>query len=339
MSAIANRFTRRYGCAHPFACAGMAFICETPPLAIATIRGGGVGALAGSLMSPEALGEAIEAVRAAADGPLHVNFLTIFPHDAQIAVCVEKKVPIVSFHWGLPSEAVMAALKAGGASVWAQVGSAKAAAAAVALGCEAVIAQGAEAGGHNYAGPPLMALLPAVRDAAGEALVLAAGGIADGRGAAAALALGADAVWVGTRMVATPEANAHESHRAAIVAARAEDTLLSSVYGPEAPHFNPMRLVRNPTIAAWNHRVEDLPKDRGGLDPIGETRMAGALMPVRPFDAIVPVPETTGDLAQMPMLCGAGAGLISAVDPAEEVVRAMMEEAAAILGRLGASAA
>lgn len=333
---IATNLTRRYGNKLPFVCAGMAFVCDTPDLCIATTKTGGIGALAGSLLSPDGLARAIDTIRAATSGPFHVNFLAIFPHDPHISVIIEKKVPIVSFHWGLPSPENLARLKAAGVSVWAQIGSAQAARDAVAAGCDAIVAQGNEAGGHNYGGLPLMALVPLVRDAVGQdVLVLAAGGIADGRGMAAALCLGADAVWVGTRMVATVESNAHPEFRARLVAASGENTVLTGVYGPEAPSFNPMRLLRNPTIDAWQGREAELPVDRSQMPTIGQTQFAGQMVPVRPFDAIVTVPETQGDFDQMPMLAGQGVGLITAVLSAAEVITSICEEADAILSQLG----
>jgi NAD(P)H-dependent flavin oxidoreductase YrpB (nitropropane dioxygenase family) len=312
----------------------MAFICDTPDLCIATTRAGAIGALAGSLLSPVGLASAIDAIRNATDGPFHVNLLAVFPHDPHVDVLVEKRVPIVSFHWGLPEAANMAKLKAAGIAVWAQVGSADAAKAAIAAGCDGIVAQGHEAGGHNYGGLPLMVLLPSIRDVIGDTLLLAAGGIADGRGMAAALALGADAVWVGTRMVATTEANAHPEHHRRLIEANGESTILTGVYGPEAPGFNPMRLIRNATIDTWNDRLAELPAKRDHLDPIGRTRFAGQSVPVRPFDAIVSVPETTGDFDQMPILAGQGVGLIHSVLPAGEVVTTICVSAEAILASL-----
>ena len=251
MPVIETRLTERYSTKHPFVCAGMGFICDTPHLGLATMRAGGIGALAGTLLSPETLGAAIDTLRDGTSGAFHVNLLTCFPYDLHVEICADKQVPIVSFHWGLPVADAIERLLGAGVSVWAQVGTVEDAVAAADAGCDAIVVQGFEAGGHNYAGLPLMALLPAVKDVVRDRLVIGAGGIADGRGVAAALALGADGVWVGTRMVATPEANAHAEHRRRIVAATGADTVLSSVYGPEFPTFNPMRMIRNDTIDAW----------------------------------------------------------------------------------------
>jgi enoyl-[acyl-carrier protein] reductase II len=323
-----NRFTTRFKIKFPFVCAGMAFICEKPSLCAAVSKAGGMGAITASLLSPDELSTAIDAVRTITRNPFHINFLAIFPHDEHIKVCIAKQVAAVSFHWGNPSATTVKALKAAKIAIWSQVGSVDAARAAVKAGCDGVVAQGNEAGGHNYGGLPLMALVPLVRDVIGDKLLLAAGGIADGRGMAAALALGADGVWVGTRMVATTESNAHPEYRKRLVKASAEDTILSSVYGPENPGFNPMRMLKNETIAEWDSRIAQLPAKRDHLEPIGETLFAGQTIPVRPFDAFVTVPETTGDFDLMPLLSGQGVGLITAVEPAGIVVKRMCSEAA-----------
>ncbi|WP_223190446.1 nitronate monooxygenase [Nonomuraea terrae] len=179
-----------------------------------------------------------------------VNLITFFGTAEQIAVCAEERVPIVSFHWGHPPADWLKPLHEAGVSVWEQIGSADAARLAVDDGAEAVIAQGWEAGGHNYGGLPTMVNVPAIADAVGErAMVLAAGGITDGRQVAAALSLGADGVWVGTRMVASREARAHPEHHRRLLAATGDSSVLTSIFGPEFPQFNPMRLRRNRVVS------------------------------------------------------------------------------------------
>jgi hypothetical protein len=173
MGGISTRITERFGCRHPFAGAGMAFAGGT-----------------------------------ATEAPFNINLITFFDNDAQIRVCAEEKVPVISFHWGHPSSEHLKLLLDAGVAVWEQVGNMEAAKEAVGDGVEVIVAQGWEADGHNYGGLPTMVLVPEILDAVSPALVLAAGGIVDGRGVAAAgvaaaLALGADGVWVGTRLVAT----------------------------------------------------------------------------------------------------------------------------------------
>ena len=181
-------------------------------------------------------------------------------------------------------------------------------------------------------------LLPTLVDAVGsQAMVLGSGGISDGRGVAAALALGADAVWVGTRLVATPEANVHDEHKRRIVAAKGEDTVFSSIFGPEWPHFNPMRLQRNRVVAEYNDRLAEVPMERGGLEVVGKTVLYGQPMEMRKFNVILPTPQTEADWEEMPWLMGQGVGLVNDIRPADEVVERMMSESQTILGRLGRS--
>jgi NAD(P)H-dependent flavin oxidoreductase YrpB (nitropropane dioxygenase family) len=134
-----------------------------------------------------------------------------------------------------------------------------------------------------------MALVPEIIDAVSLSLVLAAGGIADGRGVAAALALGADGVWVGTRLVATPEAAVHPEHKRRIVEGKGADTLLCSIFGPEWPAFNPMRLLRNRVVNEWNDRLAEVPTARDNLpanraDEVPRPRDGNAQVQCHPCD-------------------------------------------------------
>jgi NAD(P)H-dependent flavin oxidoreductase YrpB (nitropropane dioxygenase family) len=338
---IATRYTQRYGVQHPFACAGMAFAGLTPDLAIAVCKAGGIGALGVGFTPPELLRQYIRDIRAATDAPFNINFISCFDNDAQVKVCAEERVPIVSWHWGHPSAANLALLRDAGVAYWEQVGNVDDARRAIDAGAEVIVAQGYEAGGHNYQGLPgqpglpTFVLLPSIVDAVGsQAMVLAAGGISDGRGVAAALALGADAVWVGTRMVATVEAAVNDEHKRRIVAAKGEDTVFSSIFGPEWPHFNPMRLQKNRVVAEYNHRLAEIPADRSGLPVVGKTVLYGQAMPMNKFNVILPTPETEADWEEMPWLMGQGAGLVHDIRPAGEVVERMMSEATAIVSRL-----
>jgi NAD(P)H-dependent flavin oxidoreductase YrpB (nitropropane dioxygenase family) len=315
----------------------MAFVCERADLAAAVTSAGGVGALSG-FAPPDTLRAAIREVRARTEGPFHVNLLGVLPNDDQVAVCVEESVPIVSFHWGHPPAHQLAALREAGASVWEQVGSVGAARRAVADGVDAVVAQGAEAGGHNYGELPAIAQIPEIADAvSGRALVLAAGGIVDGRQAAAALCLGADAVWVGTALVASIEANAHPEHKRRLVEAASTDAVLTSIFGPEWPDFNPMRVLRNRVVTEWSDRLAEVPTQRDGLEEIGRTLLLGEEIVARKFASFVPVPETTGDFEEMPWLAGQGVGLIHEIRPAGRIVEELMAGAEATLARLQAA--
>lgn len=336
MARIATRFTERFGCRHPFACAGMAFAATTE-LAVAVCRGGGIGAIGVGFTPAEELRAMIKAVRQRTQAAFHVNFLTLFDNDAQIRVCAEERVPIVSFHWGHPSAGHIKLLRDAGVSIWEQVGSVDAARRAVGDGIEAIVAQGLEAGGHNYSGLPTLALIPLVVDAVAPSIVLAAGGIADGRGAAAALTLGADAVWVGSRMVATREAAVHPEHKRRLVAASGEHTVLSSIFGPEMPSFNPMRVIRNRVVDEWNDRAAEVPTQRDQLPEIGRTRLLDQDVTLRKFNVLLATEDTEADWEEMPWLGGQGIGLIHDIPSATEAVERMMAEAADVLGRLSSA--
>jgi NAD(P)H-dependent flavin oxidoreductase YrpB (nitropropane dioxygenase family) len=178
---------------------------------------------------------------------------------------------------------------------------------------------------------PLLALLPAVRDVVGDRLVLGAGGIADGRTAAAVLASGADGIMLGTRLVATSEANAHDEYKRRLVEASGEDTVITHVYGPERPALNPMRIIRNQTVTSWQNRLDEIPKNRADLKPIGQNLFASQQIAVKPFDSIVPVRETSGDFEQMPILAGQGVRLINKVVSANEIIKKLMNEAVLVV--------
>jgi len=239
----------------------------------------------------------------------------------------------VSFHWGNPPQETIDRLHSAGCRVWEQVGSVETARQAVASGVDLVIAQGSEAGGHNFGTLPTLALVPAVVDSVSPTPVLAAGGIADGRGLAAALVLGAEGAWVGTRFVATREANAHEEYKSRLVRAAGTDTVRTSVLGPDMPGFNPYRVLRNPLTAEYEGREAELPGDLSGEPRIGSTLIGPQRVPIHRFSNLIPTPETEGDLSLMAMPAGEGVGVVHAVVDAAEVVEEMVRQAAGLLSR------
>ena len=151
---------------------------------------------------------------------------------------------------------------------------------------------------------------------------------------AAAIAAGADGVMLGTRLVATHEANAHTDYKQRLLRASGEDTVITHVYGPEFPAFNPMRVIRNDTINQWEKRIDELPHDRTHLESIGKTLFAGQEKEVKPFDSIIPVRETTGDFEQMPMLAGQGVGLVDEIEAAGVVIERIMDESARVIAAI-----
>lgn len=335
---IATRLTAAFGLRHPFACAGLAFAGTTPPLAIAVARAGAIGAIGVGKLPAPAMTQIVGAVQAATDGVLNVNFITIFTSDEHIDACVELRPAIASFHWGHPKKAWIDKLQAAGIKVWEQIGSVEMARVAADDGVDAVIVQGAESGGHNFATLPLFALLPAVIDAVQPLMVLAAGAIVDGRGAAAALAMGADGVWVGTRMAATQEGDIADAYKQRILAARGEDAVLSSIFGNDTPEFNPMRVLNNDIVAEYAGRDDEAPRDPSTQPIIGAMSIAGMPFDLHRFSNFVPMKGATGDVDQMPLLVGQGVGLINDLPPAAEVIERMMTDAGARLRNLGQAA-
>ena len=170
---------------------------------------------------------------------------------------VAEKVPVVVFFWDEPDD-WLSRLRAAGTHIWFQVGSVAEARAAYRRGAHTLIVQGSEAGGHNRAGAAIFSLLPAVIDVVGSVSVVAACGIADGRAVAAALAPGAEAVWVGTRLIASFEANAHPEYKDRVVAAGVEDTTRHLIFGPEFPDAA-TRGLRNPIVREWERRDDPPP--------------------------------------------------------------------------------
>jgi enoyl-[acyl-carrier protein] reductase II len=336
MTVIPTRLTAAYDVAHPIAQAGMAFVGMTADLAVAVCEAGGLGSLGVGLMPPPALEMTIKAIRAGTDRPFNVNFITGLTTREQLDVALDAGVPVVSFHWGHPPREWIDAAHDAGAKVWEQIGAVDAAKRAVDDGVDLVVAQGEEAGGHCYGGLSTMTLVPLVVDAVAASgapvLVLAAGGIADGRGLAAALMLGADGVWLGTRLVATTESAAHEDYKRRLVAASGTDTVRTHVFGREMPQFNPMRVVRNRVVSQWHDRVREIPIDPQTLPVIGTFTFGGQETKLRKFSNFVPMRDaTTGDLDEMPLLAGQGVGLVLDVRPAAEVIERMVAEAAAAL--------
>jgi NAD(P)H-dependent flavin oxidoreductase YrpB (nitropropane dioxygenase family) len=332
---LRTKLTSEYRCACPIVQAGMAFVGSTPELAIAVCRAGAIGSLAAAMLPTDALRSFIRAIRAATAAPFHVNFITFLARREQIDVCIEEGVPIVSFHWGPPSPRFIDALHGAGAKVWEQVGSIEAARRAIDGGIDLIVAQGTEAGGHNLGSLPSMALVPAIVDAVAPAPVLAAGGIADGRGLVAALALGAAGVWIGTRLVASTEAHARQDYKLRLIKAHGTDTRLSSLFGPEMAHFNPMRVLANRVVREFEGREDQRPADTSNEPAIGTAELLGQTLTLRRFSSFVPMATTSGDLEEMPLLAGQGVGLIHAIEAAETIVRSMMVEAERIVLGLG----
>jgi enoyl-[acyl-carrier protein] reductase II len=326
---LRTRLTDEYGLDVPLVSAGMALIARAP-LAAAVSGAGALGTIGASAMPPELLEAEIAEVRAATARPFAVNLIPRFASDELVAVAAG--VPVVTFFWDDPAPGWVASLRDAGTRVWVQVGSPEEAVAAVAAGADAVVAQGIEAGGHNRSVAGTMTLTPAVA-AAVDVPVIAAGGVADGLGLAAVLALGADGALLGTRFVMSEEADAAAGLQARIADAGVADTARHNVFGIDFPDAT-VRGLRNAIVA--EHEGRDHPAPYAGLDParlpvIGETSLFGQRVPLQRFNGLPPVAATTGDLEQMSLLAGETAGLIGDVLPAAALVAAIAAQAEALL--------
>ena len=329
---IATRVSRQYGITHPIIGAGMGIVAM-PPLVAAISNAGGMGTLGAGLLPPEAVSGSIAQIRSMTDKPFGVNFITQFANHEHVDAAIAGRPAVISFHWNdLPVELIQR-VKAAGIRVWVQVGTVAMARDAVKLGVDAIIAQGSESGGHVRGEAATMVLLPAVIDAVGpDVPVIAAGGIADGRGMAAALALGAEAVWVGTRFLASSEATAHPEYKRRVVAAGPGDTMVTTMFGPEWP--DRQRVLINRVVREWGHRVDQIPDELRKAPSIGKTMMGPDPYDMPKFSVFLPIPQTEGDFEEMNMVAGESSGLINDVKPAAQIVHQMAQQAEQIIRRL-----
>jgi NAD(P)H-dependent flavin oxidoreductase YrpB (nitropropane dioxygenase family) len=295
----------------------------TPELAAAVSAAGGLGMLALTWTSPQKAVQQIRQVRYLTDRPFGVNLVLDFPVDPVLAACLGEGVPIISTFWGDPAAACKT-IHAAGALHLHTVGSVEEAGQAVRAGADVLVAQGWEAGGHIRGQVATMALVPAVVDAVGEIPVIAAGGIGDGRGLAAVLALGAQAGWLGTRFLTATEAATHLVYRQALLDAAGDDAVHTRCFDggwPNAAH----RAVRNSTLAEWEAAGCPAGSDRPGEGDIVATDAKGR--PHRRYSHMIPVPGMTGDPAELAMYAGQSVGLVNDQAPAAQIVAEIMSDA------------
>ncbi|NDC57650.1 MAG: nitronate monooxygenase [Alphaproteobacteria bacterium] len=239
------------GVRHPIMLAGMGGVSYAE-LVAAVSNAGGYGVLGMAGTSPDFIREQMHKVRNLTDKPFGVDLLAASPESLTAAVDVIIGEGASSFVAGLGVPMpIIEKLKAAGLKVMVVCGAVKHAVKAEQAGCDAVICQGGEGGGHTG----LVGTMPFVAQAV-EAVkipVVAAGGIYDGRGLAAALALGAHGVWVGTRFIASVEAHAGDLYREAVLAAADEDTVRTRCYSGK-----PMRVKKNAYVDDWERRPQDI---------------------------------------------------------------------------------
>lgn len=320
-------------------------ISAGPELVSAVSNAGGFGVLGSSGDSAEELRRRIARTRDLTDRPFGVNVIIADFEDPQtpaedlafvreqVDAAIDGRVAALVLFWGPPAPFVEDAHR-NGVKVFVQVGSLAEAEAAAAAGVDAVIAQGIEAGGHVRGTTSIWELLPAVVQAVRPLPVLASGGIGDGAGVARALLLGAQAVSLGTRFVASDEAWVHPRYKERIVESTAEDTVYSELFDawwPDAPH----RVLRNRVFAEWEAAGRPPVGQRPGEGTTIGTRRtsAGDLQPWPRYAVGTLTPEFDGDIESAAMLAGESCSVVNDIKPAAVIVRDLVQQAEEALAR------
>jgi NAD(P)H-dependent flavin oxidoreductase YrpB (nitropropane dioxygenase family) len=303
---------------HPIALGGMAGGHTSATLVAAVSNAGGLGTLGAGRTSAEQIPKDIISIREATDRPFGVNFLLFDAREAAIDAALQLRPPVFAAAWARADQdlkAIFDRAHEAGSVVLYQAGTIAEALRAKAAGADVIVAQGTEGGGH-VGWMASMALLPMMVDAVGATPVLAAGGIADGRGLAAALALGAQGVLLGTRFLATKESPLHENFRQALLASDGHDTLLTEI--PDIARGNVWpgamaRSRRNAFIEHWVGRECELRAHQSAV--LASLQEAWA----------------AGDPDNAPLLMGQDAGLIHDIPTAGELVARIVSEAETLL--------
>ncbi|ELY87067.1 NAD(P)H-dependent flavin oxidoreductase [Natrinema altunense] len=300
----------------------------TPELAAAVSNAGGLGHLAVTWRDTAETRAVIRDTRELTDEPFAVNLVlddatTVVDTATHLETILETGVDVVSLSFGDAAPYVDRIHEAG-ALVAQTVGSAEAARTAVDAGVDIVVTQGLEAGGHVQSEIATTALVPRVADAVGDDVpIVAAGGIADGRGIAAALALGADGAWLGTRFVATEEAAVHDTYQRRLRESDETDTEYTTLFDkgwPGTPH----RVLRNETLERWDGDGRPPAGERPGETDIVATTGGGDR--IERYDEALATPDVDGDVESMALFAGQSVGLTETVRPAGSVVATLTAE-------------
>jgi len=319
---LKTRLTELLKIEHPVMLAGMGGVAYHA-LVAAVSNAGGYGCLGASTMSSAQLAAEIAATKALTDRPFGVDLLTAFPDSLQqnVELLIEGGASTLVAGLGVPRQ-VIDMCHQHQVLVISMCGKVEHARRALDAGCDVVVAQGTEAGGHTGS-VATMPLVPLIVDAVGSTIpVVAAGGIFDGRGLAAALALGADGVWLGTRFIATPEARAVTGFKEGILHAREDGTVVSRAFSGKT-----MRVLRNDTTDRYELEpslLKKFPEQLGVALRDGTFHLGG--------DEHTPGidPRREGYPA------GQVVGAIDALEPAGDLVHQIVTQAEGILARLGA---
>lgn len=315
-----TRLTELLGIEHPIMLAGMGGVSYST-LVAAVSNAGGYGCLGASTMSSEELAAEMSATRGLTNKPFGVDLLTAFPNTLvqNVELLIEGGATTFVAGLGVPQH-VIELCHRHNVLVISMCGKVVHAQRARDAGCDVVVAQGTEAGGHTGTVATLP-LVPLIVDAVGDSIpVVAAGGIFDGRGLAAALALGAQGVWIGTRFIATPEARTVPGFREGILASREDGTVISRAFSGKT-----MRVLKNKTTDFYEEqpsRLKKFPEQLSVSFADGTFHLGGdeRTLGIDPDRECYPA--------------GQAVGAIDSLVPAEVLVRTMASDAEAILSRL-----
>jgi enoyl-[acyl-carrier protein] reductase II len=307
---IRTRLTTLLGIEHPIIQGGMAWTA-TAELAAAVSNAGGLGIIGAGHMPTDLLREQIRNAKATTDRPFGVNLMLLTPHiDELVQVVLDEGVRVVTTGAGNPGR-YMADFKQRGIKVLPIAPSVALAKRLESIGADAIIGEGMEAGGH-IGELTTMVLTPQLADAV-DVPVVAAGGIADGRGVAAAFALGAEGVQLGTRFMCAEECTIHPDIKARIIKARDRDTVVT---GYSTGH--PVRVIKN----KLTRMIEELDRDNKPeeIETLGTGRLALAMR--------------EGDLEMGSLMAGQVSAMVCTIEPAGDIVRSLVEEAEAAMRAL-----
>ncbi|MEA2397276.1 MAG: nitronate monooxygenase [Thermoleophilaceae bacterium] len=295
-------FTGLVGCRLPLQLASLGGPVGTPALAAAVSEAGGLGMIPNPSSAAE-VEELVASARERTDRPVGVGFLMPFLSRDALQVAAAR-ADVVEFFYADPDPDLVRAARAHGARAAWQVGSAAEALAAAGAGCDYVVVQGIEAGGHVRGTQPIDAVLAETLGTV-DVPVVAAGGVGTAERLAELLTAGASAVRVGTRFVAAEESDAHPEYVTRLIAASADDTVLTEAFGvgwPDAPH----RVLRAAVRAA-----EELDGPLAGTLGDGE---------IPRFAPVPPTREVRGQIAAMALYAGQSVGEVTRAQPAAEIV-------------------
>jgi len=295
-----------------------------PQFASAVANHGALGMLPLGDWPIETCEKLIDETLALTNKAIGVNLILEWDQTERLEMSLRKGIKIIWFFWGDPSSHIEK-IHSHGAKVILTVASADEARRAVDAGVDVIVTQGWEAGGHLWGQVATLPLVPAVCDAvAGKVPIVAAGGIADGRGLAAVLALGAEGAVLGTRLLSSPEAGIHQYYKAQIVKAKETDTVYTDLFDKGWPNSH-MRVLRNSTYENWCKAGKPKPGKRPGEHDIISHYSSG--LAVERYSRNLAAPTMDGELEALANYAGQSAGLVKNIKPVHEILDEVMREA------------